>query len=600
MPSRIEQYALIGDTCTAALVADDGSIDWLCVPRFDSDACFAALLGDESHGRWLIAPAAGGRAARRRYRDGTLVLETEFDTPEGTVRVVDAMPVRDRNVDLVRVVEGVRGHVPMRAEIIMRFGYGTVLPWLRRAEGSIVAIAGPDALAIRTPVDLRGEGFRHVAEFTVNAGDRIPFQMAWFPSNERPPEFRDPFRMLTQTTQWWRRWSAHLKYHGEWEPLVRRSVITLKALTYDPTGGLVAAPTTSLPEWIGGVRNWDYRYCWLRDATFSLYALMSTGFESEARAWRDWLLRTVAGSPAQLQIMYGPAGERRLAEYEIDWLPGYEGSRPARIGNAAHQQFQLDVFGEVLDALHQTRRVGIPAQHEAWHLELALLEFLEGAWHEPDEGIWEERGGRRHFTHSKVMAWVAFDRAVKAIEQYGLHGDAARWKAHRDEVHAEVCAKGYDSDRNTFVQSYGSRALDASLLMIPLVGFLPPSDPRVHRTLSAIQEELVVDGFVRRYHTHGGVDGLPPGEGAFLPCSFWLADNLALTGQVDQARELFASLTALTNDVGLISEEYDPTTKRLLGNFPQAMTHVSLINSACNLAGVVGPAHHRAGVSEQM
>ncbi|HEY8216166.1 MAG TPA: glycoside hydrolase family 15 protein [Acidimicrobiia bacterium] len=599
MASRIEQYALLGDTQTAALVSDDGSLDWLCAPRFDSSACFAALLGTPEHGRWLLAPAGGGRATRRRYRDGTLVLESEFETHQGVVRVVDCMPIRDRDVDVVRVVEGVRGTVPMEMVLTIRFENGSVVPWVRKIEDATVAVAGPDALALRTPVETRGRELHTVAEFRVSEGDRIPFVLTWFASHREMPKRIEGLRALAETTAWWHRWSGRASYQGEHAALVQRAAITLKALTYAPTGGLIAAPTTSLPEWLGGVRNWDYRYCWLRDATFSLYALMSVGYVDEARAWRDWLLRALAGQPQQAQIMYGPAGERRLSEYEVDWLPGYEGSRPVRIGNAASEQFQLDIYGEVLDTLHLANRVGIPPDPSVWPLVLTIVDFLEEAWHRPDEGIWEVRGERQHFTHSKIMAWVAFDRAVKAVRELPMEGvDTARWEALRDEIHAQVCEQGYDPARNTFVQHYGSDALDASLLLIPLVGFLPATDPRVQGTIAAIERELVVDGFVRRYATEEGVDGLPGGEGAFLPCSFWLADNFALTGRIDDARSLFERLIGLCNDVGLISEEYDPERQRMLGNFPQAMTHVALVNTACNLAGHGGPARTRSGIAQ--
>ena len=596
MPSRIEQYAVIGDTQTAALVADDGSIDWLCAPRFDSPAFFASLLGTPDHGRWLIGPKAGGRATRRRYRDGTLVLETEFDTPEGTVRISDCMPIHDDHVDVVRLVQGVSGRVPMHTELVIRFDYGSAVPWVHQQGGPLKAIAGPDALVLHTPVRLKGEDLRHRGDFVVAAGDTVPFVLTWYPSHHHPPHGVDPQRATAETTGWWRQWSERSTYRGKWADLVNRSAITLKALTYAPTGGIIAAATTSLPEFIGGVRNWDYRYCWLRDATFSLYALMSVGYIDEARRWRDWLVRAVAGSPDRLQIMYGPAGERRLTEFEIDWLPGYEGSKPVRVGNAATKQFQLDVYGEVADALHACQLVGVPSEPEVWPLQRALLDFLEHGWRHPDEGIWEVRGPRRHFTHSKVMAWVAFDRAVKGAQNLDLGWDVAALQALRDAVHAEVLAQGFDAELNSFVQSYGSKSLDASLLMIPLVGFLPADDPRVAGTVDAIQRELMRDGFVQRYQTDEGVDGLPPGEGVFLPCSFWLADNLALMGRTDEAEQLFERLIALCNDVGLISEEYDPESGRLLGNFPQAMTHVALINTACNLAGEVGPARSRAGV----
>jgi GH15 family glucan-1,4-alpha-glucosidase len=580
MPSRIEQYALIGDTQTAALVADDGSIDWLCAPRFDSPAFFAALLGTADHGRWMIAPKAKGRATSRRYRDGSLVLETEFDTPDGTVRVCDCMPIHDDKVDVVRLVHGVSGSVPMHTELVIRFDYGSTVPWVEQRDGLLRAIAGPDALALHTPIELRGEHMRHRGDFVVKAGDTVPFVLTWYPSHHDTPRGVDPVLATAETTCWWRQWCERSTYRGPWAELVKRSAMTLKALTYAPTGGIVAAPTTSLPEFIGGVRNWDYRYCWLRDATFSLYALMSVGYVDEARRWRDWLVRAVAGSPDQLQIMYGSAGERRLTESELEWLPGYESSAPVRIGNAATKQFQLDVYGEVADALHATERVGVRADRGVWPLQHELLGFLEQVWQHPDEGIWEVRGPRRHFTHSKVMAWVAFDRAVKGARSLGLHWDVDHLAAMRDTVHAEVCEQGFDPDRNAFVQSYGSKALDASLLMIPLVGFLPPDDPRVAGTVAAIEQDLMRDGFVERYENDESVDGLPPGEGAFLPCSFWFADNLALMGRMDEAKALFERLIELCNDVGLISEEYDPGSGRLLGNFPQAMTHVALINTA--------------------
>jgi GH15 family glucan-1,4-alpha-glucosidase len=591
--SRVEQYALIGDTQTAALVADNGSIDWLCVPRFDSGACFAALVGDRGNGHWSIAPVAGSRAARRRYVDGTLVLETEFDTAEGSVRITDCMPVRDRSIDIVRIVEGLSGRVPMDLSLVVRFDYGSIVPWVRNLDGSVRMIAGPHALRLVSDVPVEGADMRHRADFVVSAGQKVHFTLTAFPSFQDPPKPIDPRRSVASTARWWKKWSAGGTYVGEWKDAVQRSAITLKALTYAPSGGIVAAPTTSLPEWPGGVRNWDYRYCWLRDATFTLFALMSAGFLDEAVAWREWLLRTVAGDPAGLQIMYGALGERRLTEYELPWLPGYEASAPVRVGNAAHEQYQLDVYGEVLDALHQTRRCGIEEEPEAWAVQRAVLDFLEGGWREPDEGIWEVRGPRRDFTHSKVMAWVAFDRAVKAVEEYGLDGPADRWRACRDEVHKEVCEKGFDADRNTFTQYYGSQSLDASTLMIPLVGFLPGHDPRVAGTVDAIQRELLHDGFVARYPSEDGVDGLPPGEGVFLACSFWLADNLCMLGRGDEARELFERLLGLANDVGLLAEEYEPQSKRLVGNFPQAFTHVSLLNTACNLSQTAGPARHR-------
>lgn len=593
MPSRIEDYALIGDCQTAALVGRDGSIDWLCLPRFDSDACFAALLGTPEHGRWLLAPAGELRATRRHYRDGTLVLETDFETDGGAVTVIDCMPPRTREPDLIRLVVGKRGRVPMRMELSVRFDYGAIVPWVRRTDDGILATAGPHALRLHTPVALHGENLSTVGEFTVSEGESVPFVLAWYPSHETPPKAIDAEAAVCHAEDWWRDWSDKCTYDGPWREAVVRSLITLKALTYAPTGGIVAAATTSLPERLGGVRNWDYRYCWLRDATFALYALMLAGYEDEARAWREWLLRAVAGKPSQLQIMYGLAGERRLSENTIDWLPGYEGASPVRVGNAAYHQFQLDVFGEVMDALHFARRTGLEPDQNAWNVQRVLLEFLESRWQEPDEGIWEVRGPRRQFTHSKVMAWVAMDRAVKAVERFGLEGPADRWKQVRDSIHQEVCDRGFNRERNAFTQFYGSSELDASLLMIPLVGFLPASDPRVRGTIEAIERGLAHDGFIFRYSVHSDVDGLPPGEGAFLLCTFWLVDNLALLGRRDEARELFERLLGLRNDVGLLSEEYDPHTDRLLGNFPQAFSHVALINAAINLTRHGGPAEHR-------
>jgi GH15 family glucan-1,4-alpha-glucosidase len=599
---RIEDHALIGDTQTAALVARDGSIDWLCLPRFDSGACFAAILGDRRHGRWWIGPQDASATVTRRYRGDSLVLETTFTTADGEVRLVDAMPIRGRAPDVVRVVEGVRGRVPMALDLVLRFDYGSSIPWVRTmGPGVLRAVAGPDAVELRTPVPLRGEDLATVASFEVAAGDRIPFVLTWHPSHEHHPNPVDAFAAVAETEAWWAAWSTQCTTSGPDAALVRRSLVTLKALTYAPTGGIVAAPTTSLPELIGGTRNWDYRYCWLRDATFSLYALMLGGYEAEAVAWRDWLLRAAAGAPEQLQILYGCAGERLLPERTLDWLPGYEGSAPVRVGNAASGQFQLDVYGEVMDCLHQGRRAGIPHDADVWSLQRTLLEFLEGAWREPDEGIWEVRGPRRHFTHSKVMAWVALDRAVKAVELDGLDGPVDRWRAVRAEIHAEVCASGVDPARGgAFVQSYGRTELDASLLLVPLVGFLPPSDARVQATLRAVEEELCVDGFVLRYaaESRGEVDGLPGGEGAFLACSFWLVDNLVQQGRVDDARRRFDSLAGLANDVGLLAEEYDPHAGRMLGNFPQAFSHVGLVNSAHNLAqvdgGDGGPARRRS------
>jgi GH15 family glucan-1,4-alpha-glucosidase len=590
---RIEDYALIGDCHTAALVGIDGSIDWLCLPRFDSGACFAALLGTREHGHWSIAPEGATRAVQRRYRDGTLVLETDFATADGEVTLVDCMPPRDRDPILARSVIGRRGRVRMHMELVLRFDYGAIVPWVRRTPRGIHAVAGPDGLTVETPVALEGRNLHTVATFDVAAGQRVPFVAAWHPSHLAACPCPDARETEERTERWWREWSRSCAYRGPWEEHVRRSLITLKALTYAPTGGIVAAATTSLPEHVGGVRNWDYRYCWLRDATFTLYALLLAGYTEEACAWREWLLRAVAGKPDQLSIMYGIAGERRLTEIELDWLPGYEGSRPVRIGNAAHRQLQLDVYGEVVDAMHLARRRGVPGSEDAWRVVGTMLHHLEHAWRQPDEGIWEVRGPRRHFTHSKVLAWVAFDRMVKEIERHGRKGPLARWRALRDEIHAEVCTRGFDARRNTFVQRYDAGDLDAALLMIPLVGFLPAGDPRVRGTVSAIQDELLLDGFVQRYRTHPEVDGLPGGEGVFLPCTLWLADNLILQGRVEEGRAVFERVLGLANDVGLWSEEYDPGARRMLGNFPQAFTHVAVINTAFNLANAVQPAADR-------
>jgi GH15 family glucan-1,4-alpha-glucosidase len=593
MPLRIEDYALVGDCHSVALVGRDGSVDWLCLPRFDAGACFAALLGTPQHGRWLLAPAGAVRAVRRHYRDHTLVLETEFVTDSGTVTVVDCMPPRTRQPDLVRLVVGQRGHVAMRMELIIRFDYGSIVPWVRRTEDGLRAVAGPDALRLRTPVALRGENLTTVAEFTVHERQRVPFVLTWHLSHHPAPPRLDAEEAVLRTEQWWREWAQRCTYDGEWRQPVVRSLITLKALTYAPTGGMVAAATTSLPERRGGVRNWDYRYCWLRDATFTLYALLSAGYEEEARAWREWLLRAVAGTPAQMQIMYGLAGERRLSEFAATWLPGYEGAAPVRIGNAAHRQFQLDVFGELLDAMHYAQRAGLPPDDNARQLLLALLDHLESVWQQPDDGIWEVRGPQRHFTHSKVMAWVAVDRAVKAVERFGLTGPVERWRQLRATIHDEVCRRGFDAGLNSFVQFYGSKHLDASLLMLPLVGFLPATDPRMRGTVEAIERRLLTDGFVARYTPSVEVDGLPAGEEAFLLCTFWLADNLALLGRHTDARRLFERLLAIRNDVGLLAEQYDPAARRLMGNFPQAFSHVALINTAYNLGRREGPATHR-------
>jgi GH15 family glucan-1,4-alpha-glucosidase len=582
MPLPIEDYALIGDGHTAALVGRDGSIDWLCLPRFDAGACFAALLGTPDHGRWLIAPSAATTVVRRRYRHGTLILETDFETATGAVRVIDCMPLSNERSDVLRLVVGLRGHVAMRMALVIRFDYGSVMPWVHQRDGTLFATAGPDTLELHTPVRTHGEGMTSCADFEVSAGDRVPFVLNHRPSHEPAQQAIDAERSLAETERHWLAWSQRSTYTGRWQDAVLRSLLTLKALIYRPTGGVVAAPTTSLPEQPGGVRNWDYRYCWLRDATFTLNALLLAGYTDEALAWRDWLLRAVAGSPADMQMLYSVTGERRLAEIELPWLPGYQQAAPVHIGNAAARQFQLDVYGEVMDTLHLSRAAGQSSQPHAWRLQCALLKFVDTHWQEPDEGIWEVRGPRRHFTHSKVMAWVAFDRAVKAVERDGLEGPVDAWRHTRDQIHAQVCEAGFDVSRNSFVQHYGSTALDASLLLIPLVGFLPPNDARVLGTIAAIERELVVDGLVLRYavETATAVDGLPPGEGVFLPCSFWLADCMAVTGRHAEAEALFERLLTLRNDVGLLSEEFDPRTGHLQGNFPQALSHMALINTA--------------------
>jgi GH15 family glucan-1,4-alpha-glucosidase len=582
MAEPIEDYALIGDTHTAGLVSREGSIDWLCLPRFDSPACFAALLGDRSNGHWQLAPAGPVREVRRRYQGDTLVLETDYRTDDGVVRVVDCMPPRQSDPDVARVVQGVRGRVPMRMELTIRFDYGSIVPWVRHVDGALHAIAGPDSVWLRTPVPVYGQNLTTLADFTVAEGERAPFMLTWHASHRPAPRRIDPVRALGDTEAWWGEWASGIDYVGGWQDAVIRSLLTLKALTYAPTGGIVAAPTTSLPEQLGGVRNWDYRYCWLRDATFTLSALMLAGLTDEAKAWREWLLRAVAGQPRQMQILYGVAGERRITEQELDWLAGYRESRPVRVGNAAVNQFQLDVYGEVMDALYLGRHIGLEMDETAWDFQRALLEFLESNWREPDEGIWEIRGPRRHFTHSKVMAWVALDRAIKAVELLGHDGPVDRWRGMRRELHDEVCREGYDSQRDAFVQYYGADHLDASLLQIPLVGFLPAGDPRVKGTVAAIQRELMVDGLVHRYPPEGSqsVDGLPPGEGTFLACTFWLADNLALMGRRDEALAIFERLLTLRNDVGLLAEEFDPASGHHLGNFPQAFSHVALVNTA--------------------
>jgi len=602
MPLPLEDYALLGDTHTAALVGRDGSVDWLCLPRFDSDACFAALLGGPEHGRWLLAPAGEHRVTGRRYRGDSLVLETEFATAGGTVRVLDYMPVAAgaaAHVDLVRRVEGISGRVRIRTELRLRFGFGRTEPWLRTDQGRLVAVAGPHTVYLDGPV-----GPEHVRsgavvrELEVSAGQAVDFQLSWCELGQPPPPVLDGAEAADRTQRWWQEWADQCRYRGPYRAAVRRSLLTLKALTYAPTGGIVAAPTSSLPELLGGVRNWDYRFCWIRDATFTLLALLQAGYTNEAVAWREWLLRAVAGRPEQMQIMYGVSGERRLTEVEVGWLPGYENSAPVRIGNAAAEQFQLDVYGELMDALHQARASGIEPDPDAWEVQRELMEFLESHWRDPDEGIWEIRGPRRDFTHSKLMAWVAADRAVRAVEQFGLAGPAERWRRLRAEIFDEVCTRGYDPDRQTFTQYYGSAGLDASLLLIPAVGFLPAGDPRVTGTIAAIERELCPDGFVHRYsHAAGAgdVDGLPPGEGAFLTCTFWLADAHALAGDTGRARTVYERVLELCNDVGLLAEEYDVARQRMVGNFPQALSHLALVETAGNLSGPDGPSYRRAG-----
>jgi GH15 family glucan-1,4-alpha-glucosidase len=586
--ARIEDYAFLSDTQSGALVSRDGSIDWLCFPRFDSGACFAALLGDRMNGCWKFTPAGRVTQTRRRYRDDTLVLETEIETEDGAIRLIDFMPPRGESPDIVRIVEGISGEVRLRMELIIRFDYGQVVPWVRKKHGGLEAIAGPDALILRTPVETRGEDLTTLANFSVAQGDRIPFVLTWFGSHQNPPRAIHPEHALEQTENYWTSWARQCCHQGQWRDAVVRSLITLKGLTYAPTGGIVAAATTSLPEAIGGVRNWDYRYCWLRDATFTLVALMGAGYLQEARAWRDWLLRAIAGSPSQLQIMYGLGGERRLIELELGWLSGYENSRPVRIGNAASAQFQLDVYGEVLDSMYRAHQAGVETNELDWNLQVALMNFLESKWEEPDEGIWEVRGGRQHFAHSKMMAWVAFDRAVRLIEECNCAARDCldRWRHTRDEIHAQVCARGYNEEKKAFTQCYGTNDLDASLLMMPLVGFLPATDQRVRNTIEAVERELMEGGLVLRYRAiESKVDGLPGSEGVFLLCSFWLAQCLYLIGRKDDALSLFERLLALRNDLGLLSEQYDPHQKRQLGNFPQAFSHVALVNTAQMLSG---------------
>ena len=595
MTQRIEDYALIGNCETTALVGRDGSIDWLSLPRFDSAACFAALLGARENGCWRMAPTAALQRTSRRYRGNTLILETLFETATGTVCLTDLLIRRDGAADLIRQVRGVSGSVAMRTELVVRFDYGSVVPWVsRREDGRLELTAGPDRLILDTAVPLRGENMRTFGDFTLATGEVETFSLTWTPSFKPYPDRLDTDAAMAAAARGWEKWSGQFEPRGEWDAAVLRSLLTLKALAHFETGGIVAAATTSLPEQIGGGRNWDYRYCWLRDATLTLYALMQSGFLDEAAKWRSWLVRAVAGKPENLQIMYGVAGERRLTEYEVPWLAGYEASAPVRVGNAAHGQRQLDVYGEVIDAFYAGRRLGLSPDASSWALECKLVAHLETIWGQPDDGIWEMRGPPRHFTHSKVMAWVAFDRIVRSAEEFGLDGPVAHWKAVRDHIHADICRQGYNAALGSFVQSYGSDRCDASLLMIALVGFLPAADPRVVGTVAEIERQLLRDGFVLRYDTGPGADGLPPGEGAFLACSFWLADNYVLQGRIEEARALFGRLVALSNDVGLLAEEYDPVRQRQTGNFPQAFSHLALIGTAHNLLEVAGPARQRS------
>jgi GH15 family glucan-1,4-alpha-glucosidase len=596
-PGRIEDYALIGDLHTAGLVGRNGSIDWLCLPHFDSPACFAALLGNDDNGRWRIAPQGEVKRMKRAYRPNTLILETEFETGEGRVALIDFMPSggdTNRRSEVIRIVEGREGTVRMHTEIVFRFDYGEVVPWVRHADDGIHAVAGPVAVHLRTAVPLKGENFRTEGVFTVRAGERVNFVSTCSPSHLHEPPPTDAEARLKETETWWRDWAGQCPYDGPWREQVVRSLITLKALTFNPTGGIVAAPTTSLPERPGGARNWDYRFCWLRDATFTLYAFLLNGYRDEARDWRAWLLRAAAGTPAQLQPLYGLAGERRAVEYELPWLRGYKESRPVRVGNGAVGQFQLDIYGEVMDTFHNARAHGIESDDHTWPLQKVLVDFLQSNWERPDAGIWEMRGPERHFTHSKVMAWVALDRAVKAVERFRLDGPAARWKVLRQRIHDDICRRGYDPARGTFTQYFGGKTLDASLLLLPLVGFLSPHDPRMKATVEAIGRDLCHEGLIRRYDTDRTEDGLAGGEGVFLACSFWMADNLALLGRREEAREMFERLLGLANDVGLLGEEYDPVGKRMLGNFPQAFSHIALVNTAHNLWQRRGPSEQRA------
>ena len=600
MSKPIEDYGLIGNMLSCALVGRDGSIDWLCLPRFDSDACFAALLGTPEHGRWLIAPQGKTRRTTRRYLPGTAILETTFETAEGSASVTDFMPLSpdEENVELIRIVRGLEGRVGLEMELALRFGYGAAVPWVRRRDYGLRAVAGPDAVDLATPVPLAGKDMKTHAQFAVEKGQTVPFTLAYHRSNRAPRFVDDRQLVLRRTVDWWHEWSGRCRLPADtpppWKDAIARSLITLKAMTFRPTGALVAAPTTSLPERLGGPRNWDYRYCWIRDATLTLYALVNAGYFEEADAFRQWLLRAAAGHPEQMQIMYGLAGERRLTEIELPWLPGYADSRPVRIGNAAHGQLQLDVYGELMDSLHAARRSRVGPRRAEWRLQTVLLKSLERLWREPDEGIWEVRSEPRHFTYSKVMAWVAFDRGIKGVEEFGLEGPVDHWRRVRDEIGADILANGYDAQRNTFVRHYGGQGLDAALLLIAQVGFLPPHDPRFRGTVEAIERDLVEDGFVLRYRADKASDGLPGPEAAFLACSFWLADAYVQLGRTDDAVALFERLLAVRNDLGLLSEQYDPCIRRQLGNFPQAFSHIGLVNTAHNLLQARGPAAQRA------
>jgi GH15 family glucan-1,4-alpha-glucosidase len=585
LPSRIEDYGLIGDCETTALVGRDGSIDWLCWPAFDSDACFAALLGTHRNGRWLISPAEEVKKTSRRYWDNTLILETRFETANGVVALIDFMPPRGNASDVVRLVRGVTGRIELQMQLVIRFGFGIDIPWVRRTEdGALLAIAGQDMTVLRTPVETRGEDLTTVANFAVSKGETIPFVLTYGPSHLPLPEPIDPAQALQDTEDYWTEWSSRCIYQGEHRDLVMRSLITLKALTYEPTGGIVAAPTTSLPEKLGGARNWDYRFCWLRDATFTLLALMNSGYTEEALAWHNWLLRAAAGSPANMQIMYGIMGQRRLLEWEAGWLLGYEGAQPVRVGNAAHAQLQLDVYGELIDAFHQSRVANLKLDDQSWALELAVLQHLEEVWDQPDHGIWERRGEGKHYVSSKMMTWVAFDRGIKSAEKFGFDAPLDRWRALRDEICRDVCENGFDAAQNTFVESYGSQLLDASILLMPCVGFLPATDPRVRGTIAAIEKYMMRDGFVLRHDPREISDEKQPIEGAFLACSLWLADAYVLAGVIAKAQALFDRVVAVANDLGLLAEEYDPDLLRQTGNFPQALTHIALINTAHNLS----------------